>query len=170
MTIALCTRAQSSEILAIFNHAILHTTALYENEPRTEGFMTAWFDAKDRDRIPVLGAFDEDGALMGFATYGPFRPQPGFRHTVEHSVYVREASRGRGVARALLGELVREARERGARVMVGVIDGENIPSLGLHRALGFVSAGVLRGAGFKFGRRLDVEIVQLALENSPYES
>lgn len=166
MNIAPCTRAHAPEILAIFNHAILHTTALYEYAPRTPEFMAAWFDAKDRADLPVLGAFDPEGALTGFATYGPFRTLPAYQYTVEHSVYVREDRRGRGVARALLGELVAAARAREVRVLVGVIDADNAASLGLHRALGFVSAGKLHSVGYKFGRWLDVELVQLTLRGS----
>lgn len=164
MKIAPCTRAQAPEILAIFNHAILHTTAIYEYEPRTPEFMDVWFSAKEREGLPVLGAFDADGSLAGFASYGPFRPAfPAYRYTVEHSVYVREDRRGRGVAKRLLGKLVAVAREREVRAMIGVIDAENAASLGLHRALGFVSVGRLQSVGRKFGRWLDVELVQLTL-------
>ncbi len=158
-----CTRAHSPEILAIFNHAILHSTALYEYTARTPEFMSAWFDTKERERLPVVGAFDTDGSLAGFATYGSFRPLPAYRHSVEHSVYVREDRRGRGIARALLTELIAQASARELRTLIGVIDAENSASLGLHRALGFTSAGLLRSVGYKFGRWLDVELMQLTL-------
>ena len=164
MTIAPCTRAHAPEILAIFNDAILHTTALYEYEPRTPEFMAAWFDAKERADLPVIGVFAADGALAGFASYGPFRGAlPGFRYTVEHSVYVHPARRRQGLARVLLTELIAQATAREVRVMVGVIDSANHASLALHDALGFVRAGTLRDAGFKFGRWLDVDLVQLTL-------
>lgn len=161
--IAPCTRAHAPEILAIFNDAILHTTALYEYEPRTPEFMAAWFDAKERARLPVLGAFAPDGALAGFATYGPFRALPAYRHTVEHSVYVHPAHRGRGVARTLLRELIAKAREQDCHVLVGVIDSANAASVALHRAFGFAHAGTLRQVGYKFGRWLDVDLYQLTL-------
>jgi L-amino acid N-acyltransferase YncA len=164
MISAPCTRAHAPEILAIFNDAILHTTALYENEPRTPEFMASWFEAKERADLPVLGAFAPDGSLAGFASYGPFRGTlPGFRHTVEHSVYVNPAHRRQGVAKTLLTELIAQATAREVRVMIGVIDSANLPSLALHDALGFVRAGVLRGVGYKFGRWLDVDLVQLTL-------
>lgn len=161
--IAPCGRERSAEILAIFNHAIAHTTALYDLEPRTPAFMESWFDTKDRARIPVLGAIDADGSLAGFATYGAFRTFAGYRHTFEHSLYVRADRRGSGLGRALLAAIVDAARERGVRTLVGVIDAENTASLALHRASGFQSAGLLRSVGRKFGRWLDVEILQLTL-------
>ncbi len=165
-----CTRAHAPEILALFNHAILHTTALYDYAPRTPAFMETWFEAKERDELPVLGAFSADGALAGFATYGPFRAQAGFRHTVEHSVYVHPDHQGRGVAKRLLSALIEQARLRRVRVLVGVIDAENAASLALHRALGFTPAGTLRSVGYKFDRWLDVEFVQLILPPPPAES
>jgi phosphinothricin acetyltransferase len=161
MTIGTCTREHAPEILAIFNHEIAHTTALYEYEPRTPEFMRGWFEVRERTGVPVLGAFAQDGALAGFATYGPFRALPAYAHTVEHSVYVRADQRGRGVGRALLAELVRTARERELHVMVGVIDAANLASVALHRAAGFSHAGTLREVGYKFGRWLDVDLYQL---------
>ena len=161
--LALCTRAHAPEILAIFNHAILHTTALYEYEPRTPEFMAAWFDTKERAGLPVIGAFTPDGRLAGFAAYGPFRTLPAYRYTVEHSVYVHPDHRGRGIARALLHELISRAQAQEVHVLVGVIDAENAASIALHRALGFVHAGTLRQVGYKFGRWLDVDLYQLAL-------
>lgn len=164
-----CTRAHAPAILALFNHAILHTTALYDYAPRTAAFMETWFDAKERDQLPVLGAFTPDGTLAGFATFGPFRPQTGFRHTVEHSVYVHPDHQGRGLAKHLLRALIAEARVRHVHVLVGVIDADNAASLALHRSLGFTPAGTLRAAGYKFGRWLDVEFVQLTLPPPPTE-
>jgi len=161
--LAPCSRAHAPEILALFNHAILHTTALYEYEPRTSEFMEGWFDAKERGGWPVIGAFDESGALLGFSTCGPFRPQPGFAATAEHSVYVRGDQQGRGLGKLLLRAIVDAARTRGLHVLMGVIDAENAASVALHRAEGFEHAGTWRQVGFKFGRRLDVVVYQRIL-------
>lgn len=162
-SLAPCTRAHAPEILAIFNDAILHTTALYEYEPRTAGFMVAWFEAKEQARLPVLGVFAADGTLAGFATYGPFRTLPAYRHTQEHSIYVAAAWRGRGLGRMLLSALIPVARSQGVHVLVGVIDASNSASIALHRGLGFAPAGTLREVGHKFGRWLDVDLYQLTL-------
>jgi L-amino acid N-acyltransferase len=150
-------------ILEIFNHAILHTTALYEYEPRTLEGLKAWYAGKVQGKYPVAGAFDERGRLAGFGSYGPFRPQPGFKYTVEHSVYVAEGYRRRGLGRLLLKEIIARARAREYHVMVGAIDRENAASVSLHLALGFTHAGTVERAGFKFGRWLDLVLYQLLL-------
>ena len=159
-----CGQAHLAAIRAIYNHEIAHTTALYEDDPRSAETVAAWFAAKEGAGLPVLGVEDRDGALAGFATWGPFRPFPGYLHTVEHSVYVERGCRGRGVGRALLAALVAEARGRGLHVMVGGIDAANAASIALHRRLGFVHAGTIREAGYKFGRWLDLDFWQLVLD------
>ena len=166
MTIAPCTRAHAPEILAIFNHAILRTTALYEYEPRTPDFMTAWFDTKERANLPVLGAFDEVGTLLGFATYGPFRALPAYHPTAEHSVYVHPDHHRQGVGKALLRALIATARERQIHTLIGVIDSANPASLALHASFGFQHVGILREVGLKFDRRLDVALCQLLLSKA----
>jgi phosphinothricin acetyltransferase len=163
MNITPCSRLQAPEILAIFNDAIIHTTALYEYEPRTLEFMATWFDTKERNQLPVLGAFTDEGALMGFATYGTFRALPAYHFTVEHSVYVHANHRGRGIARALLRDLIATAQTQNYHALIGVIDSANTASIALHKNFGFVSAGTLRQVGFKFDRWLDVDLYQLVL-------
>ena len=158
-----CTKRHLREIRDILNDAILHTTAIYEDTPRTPEQVAAWFAHKQEKKLPVLGIETADGALAGFATYGPFRPHHGFRHTVEHSVYVTQAHRGQGIGHALLRALIDAAQARQFHVMIGVIDAANAASIRFHRSFGFTPCGTLRQAGFKFGRRLDVEFHQLLL-------
>ena len=98
-----CDRTRSAEILAILNEAITNSTALYDYKPRTMAMMDTWFDAKFKGNYPVIGAVDETGRLLGFASYGMFRERPAYKYTVEHSVYVDSECRGRGVGRLLLG-------------------------------------------------------------------
>jgi L-amino acid N-acyltransferase len=160
-----CTHpAHSPEILAILNEAIATSTALYDYAPRAPESMAGWFRAKEAGRFPVLGAADEDGRLLGFASYGTFRAWPAYKYTVEHSVYVHKDQRGRGVGRALLERLIALAREQDLHVMVAGIDVENRTSIALHERLGFVHASTLRHAGFKFGRWLDLAFYQLLLD------
>jgi len=158
-----CGEAHLEAIRGIYNHEIVHTTALYEYEPRSVATMAAWWAAKQAAGLPVLGIEAEPGLLAGFASWGPFRPFPAYGHTVEHSVYVDERFRGRGVGRALLEALIEEARDRKLHTLVGVIDATNAASIGLHRQLGFTRCGTVREAGFKFGRWLDVEYWQRLL-------
>jgi phosphinothricin acetyltransferase len=94
-----CTAAHLPAIQAIYNHAILHSTSLYEYHERTTAVMEEWFAVRTRDRTPILGIEWEPGVLAGFATWGPFRLRPAYKYTVEHSVYVDERFRGRGIGR-----------------------------------------------------------------------
>ena len=112
----------------------------------------------------MLGAEDEEGRLLGFASYGPFRAWPAYKYTVEHSVYVHRDHRGKGVGRALLERLIARAGEQDLHVLVGGIDVENRASIALHEGLGFVHAGTIRHAGFKFGRWLDLAFYERILE------
>lgn len=162
-----CRERHLEAIRGIYNHEILHTTSLYEYEPRSVDTMAAWWAAKEAAGLPVLGIEAEPGLLAGFATWGPFRPFPAYQYSVEHSVYVDGRFRGRGIGRALVAALIDEARAREMHMMVGVIDATNVASVALHRGLGFASGGTLREAGFKFGRWLDVELWQLLLPAPP---
>jgi len=165
MRIVPCTHAEHADaILALLNDAILHSTALYEYAPRPRASMRAWFEAKQAGGFPVLGAVDDDDRLLGFATFGPFRPHAAYKYSVEHSVYVREDQRRRGVGRALLTQLIAAARDQQRHQLIGGIDVENRASIALHESLGFVHAGTVRQAGFKFGRWLDLAFYQLLLD------
>jgi len=151
-------------ILEIFNDAILNTTALYEYRERTLEEVLIWLRDKQLGGWPVLVALDEQGLLLGFASFGPFRHYPANRYTVEHSLYVHPDYRGRGIAKALLQRLINEAISRQCHVMVGAIDANNSVSIRLHERMGFNCAGTVRQAAFKFGRWLDLAFYQLILE------
>lgn len=140
---------------AIYNHAVIHTTASYDYEPRSSEKQLDWFAAKQAGGWPVLVA-QVDAAVAGFASYGPFRAWAGYRFTVEHSVYVDERFRRGGIASALVAALIEQARAQGLHLMVAAIDAANQGSIELHRRLGFEDAGVLREAGCKFDRWLDL--------------
>jgi len=164
MKLVRCEPARHSEaILAIFNEAIANSTALYDYRARTASNMVSWFEAKANGRYPVLGAESESGELLGFASYGTFRAWPAYKYTVEHSLYVDARHRGQGVGRVLLEALVREAEAQDYHVMVGGIDAANTVSIRLHERLGFSACGIVRQAGFKFGRWLDLAFYQLIL-------
>ncbi len=152
-----------AQILDILNEAIANTTAVYDYEPRALSSMQGWFEGKAGAGHPVLGLEAGGGTLLGFATYGVFRARPAYKYTVEHSVYVRQDARGRGLGGALLGELIEVARQRDCHVLVAGIDAENQASIALHRRHGFQPAGIVRQCGFKFGRWLDLAFYQLTL-------
>ena len=155
--------AHAGAILEILNDAIVHSTALYDYQPRPPEAMVGWFKAKDAGRFPVIGAI-ENQELLGFASYGSFRAWPAYKYTVEHSVYVHRDHRGKGIGIALMRRLIDAAREQEYHVMVGGIDATNAASVQLHQKLGFVHAGTISHAGYKFGRWLDLAFYQLVLE------
>jgi phosphinothricin acetyltransferase len=151
-------------ILDIFNDAILTSTALYDYKARTMENMRAWFQAKGAGGFPVVGYENADGELMGFASYGAFRAYPAYKYSVEHSVYVEKRFRGLGLGEVLMRVLIERARAAQLHIVVGAIDADNQGSIALHRKLGFVHAGTITQAGFKFGRWLDVAFYQLTLD------
>ena len=157
-------RRHSDAILAILNDAIANSTALYDYKPRTPANMVSWFEAKAQRQYPVIGIENDSGELMGFASYGPFRAWPAYKYTIEHSVYVAARFRGQGVGRKLLEATIAAAMEQDYHVMVGGIDASNAVSIGLHESLGFNACGIVKHAGFKFGRWLDLAFYQLILK------
>ena len=151
-------------ILAIFNDAILHSTALYDYQPRTMHNMVAWFEAKRNGGFPVIGLEDGQGQLLAFGSYGTFRAFPAYKYSVEHSVYVHPEHRGQGLGRIILRELIAAARHDERHALIGAIDASNAGSIALHERMGFQHVGTLPQVGFKFGRWLDLAFYQLLLE------
>jgi L-amino acid N-acyltransferase YncA len=151
-----------SQILAIHNDVIATSNAIFSEQPDTLEGRSHWFEQRAGAGLPVLVA-ESGGEVLGFASYGPFRPWQGYRETVEHSVHVRSDSRRRGLGRKLLEALVAHAREAGLHVMVAGIDGENTASIALHRLLGFEQVGLMPEVAVKHGERLDLVLMQLVL-------
>ncbi len=151
-------------ILAIFNDAILNSTALYDYQPRTMPNMVTWFEAKRNGDFPVIGLEDSQGKLLAFGSYGTFRAFPAYKYSVEHSVYVHPDHRGQGLGRIILQELIAAARRNDLHALIGAIDASNAGSIALHERMGFRHVGTLPQVGFKFGRWLDLAFYQLLLE------
>ncbi|WP_018122515.1 GNAT family N-acetyltransferase [Wohlfahrtiimonas chitiniclastica] len=171
MTISLidCTeREHSAAILEIFNEAILTSTALYEYQARTMQDMQTWFKQKSVLNAPIIGAVNDAGQLLGFATWGRFRAYPAYQYTMEHSIYIHRSARGQGLSKRLMRALIEAAKAAEIHVLMGCIDADNAASIGLHRSLGFQSVGLLPQVGFKFGRWLDLALYQLIL-STPLE-
>ena len=145
-------------IVEIYNEGGVATTASYDIEPVTLEERAAWFERLRNQGHPVL-VLEENGRVVGFASYGSFRDKAAYLHTVEHSVYVAEGRRSNGVGRMLLGALLDHARGRGVHIMVGVLDADNMASRAFHNSLGFIESAVLPEVGRKFGRWLDVVFV-----------
>ena len=149
-------------MLAIYNDAVLTTTAVYDYQPRTDEQQVAWFHAKQEQALPVLVA-DIGGTVAGFTSYGPFRPWPAYLHSVENSLYVAAEQRGRGIGSQLLPALIQRAADRGLHTMIAGVDATNTASLRLHAKFGFELIGRFREVGWKFERWLDLTFLQRML-------
>jgi phosphinothricin acetyltransferase len=156
------TEADLPAILAIYNDAVLNTTAIWNETPVDLENRRAWWNARRAAGFPVLVA-DAAGSVAGYGSFGDFRPFEGYRVTVEHSLYVAAGARKRGLGTALLSALIDEARRLGKRAMIGGIDAANEPSIVLHRKFGFAEVGRLPGVGIKFHRPLDLVLMQKTL-------
>ncbi|HDA6770029.1 TPA: N-acetyltransferase [Staphylococcus aureus] len=151
-------------ILAIYNDAIINTTAVYTYEPQTIDERIAWFETKQRNHEPIF-VFEENGSVLRFATFGSFRPWPAYLYTIEHSIYVDASARGKGIASQLLQRLIAEAKAKGYRTLVAGIDASNEASIKLHQKFNFKHAGTLTNVGFKFNRWLDLAFYELDLKD-----
>lgn len=150
-------------ITDIYNHAVAHTTAIWnEREVDLENRRT-WFNDRAAAGYPILVAFNGTDVL-GYASFGDWRAFDGFRHTVEHSIYVRADQHGQGIGRALMEALITRARLIGKHVMVAGIEAGNAGSIHLHEKLGFKQVAHMPQVGTKFGRWLDLAFLQLTLD------
>lgn len=152
-------------IAAIYNDAVQHSTAIWNETTVDAANRADWAAARRRLGYPVLVAVDADDSVLGYASFGDWRAFDGYRHTVEHSVYVRATQRGGGIGKALLAGLIERARAAGKHVMVAGIEAGNTASIRLHRGFGFQEAGVLPQVGVKFGRWLDLAFLHLILDD-----
>lgn len=150
------------QIRQILNHAIEHTTAVYDYDLRSEKDMQTWWETKQISDFPIIVA-EENETVVGFCSYGEFRKWQGFYQSMEHSVYVKDLHQGKGIGRTLLEKIIHEARNRKVHVLIGGIDADNLGSIRLHEKLGFVKTGHLKEVGFKFNRYLDLVFMQLNL-------
>jgi len=158
-------RTDVAAINALYNALIPSTTTAWTETLETEAERLEWFEHQQALGFPVLVA-EVDGHVAGFTAYEHFRGAgkwPGYRFTVEHSVHVAETNWGTGVGRVLIERLVDHARAAGVHVMVAAIDGDNTGSIEFHRRLGFVEVARMPETGTKFGRWLDLVLMQRIL-------
>ncbi len=149
-------RSDCPGILAIYNDAVLTTTATYDYEPRSLEYREAWFDDHARTNFPIFVAEDSAGRIVGWSALNRYHDRMGFRFTTENSVYVAADQRGRGLGGLLLDPLIPAAKERGLRAIIAAIDATNTASIRLHARFGFEQVGHFKQVGFKFDRWLDV--------------
>jgi phosphinothricin acetyltransferase len=153
-------------IFDIYDEQVLHGTATFETTPRSPAERIEWLRAHPHDRYPALVAADAAG-VVGWAGLSAWSPRPAYARTAENSVYVHQDQRGRGIGRALMLDLIERARPLGIKVIVGRLVVGNDASVRLHESLGFRTIGVMRRVGEKFGRILDVQLMDLHLDGAP---
>ena len=161
-TVRLARPDDGEAIRRIYNREVTESTATLDLVPRSAADQARWMEdhAGAYAAVVAVGAGDE---VVGFASLSPYRTRPGYSTTVEDSVYVDAAHRGAGVGRLLLSELVRLAETSGFHAVMARITAPQEPSLALHRSCGFELVGIEREVGRKFGRWLDVALMQRLL-------
>ncbi len=158
----LAERRDAEALRDIYNVEVLESTVTFDLVPRSLAEQVAWID-EHAGGHPAIVAVSDDDRVAGFASLSPYRPRPAYAPTVEDSVYVQRDRRGDGVGRLLLGDLVELARSHGFHSAIGRIVGGHEASIALHRACGFEEVGRERQVGRKFGRWLDVVLMQRML-------
>lgn len=148
-------------IRAIYNAEVTGSTVTFDIVPRTPAEQLAWV-AEHQGAHPAVVAV-EAGVVAGFGSLSVFRDRPAYATTVEDSVYVAADWRGRGVGGLVLAELLRLASDHGFHTVVARISGDNAASIALHKGHGFDLVGVEREVGRKFGRWIDVTVMQRML-------
>lgn len=157
------TPADAPALAAIYGWNVLNGTGTFELEAPDDAEMARRREAVLANGLPWLVA-ERDGQVLGYAYANLFRPRRAYRFCLEDSIYLAPAAKGQGVGKLLLAELLSQCEARGARQMLAVIgDSANAASIGVHRALGFEQTGLIRSAGWKFDRWLDVVMMQRAL-------
>ncbi|MBY5988126.1 GNAT family N-acetyltransferase [Roseovarius atlanticus] len=149
-------------LAGIVNHYIRETTVSFTEDEKTVLEMALAVKTRDEAGHGFLVA-EGDGDLLGYATYGPYRNGSGYRETLEHTVLLRAGVEGKGVGRALMAALEDHARAGGVHSLIGGISAENAGGIAFHRRIGFVEVGRVAQAGLKFGRRIDLVLMQKLL-------
>jgi L-amino acid N-acyltransferase len=149
-------------ITAIYNEAILTTTATFDTEPKTTAERMEWFTSHD-DRHPILVATFE-GRIVGWASLSRWSDRPAYDDTAETSFYVRSDVRGRGIGRMLKEAIIEEARKLHFHTLIARVAEGSKESLHLNESAGFTHVGTMKQVGRKFGKLLDVHILQKMLE------
>ncbi|MDP9006432.1 MAG: N-acetyltransferase family protein [Actinomycetota bacterium] len=168
MQVRLARLDDAEAIRAIYNREVTTSTVTFDLVPRSASEQRAWLQARSGAHAAVVAAAD-DGQVVGFGSLSPYRDRPAYRTTVEDSIYVHHDHRGSGVGSLLLEELLVVAAGHGFHTVIARIVGHHQASIALHRRLGFALVGVEREVGRKFGRWLDVAVMQRLLDGDQRE-
>ena len=145
------------DILYIINHSITNSTSDYRYDTINMEELERWYN---QNHVFVAAM---NNLVVGYATYSQFRERIGFQYSVEHSIYCHHDYQGKGIGRLLMNALIAYAKEQKIHTMVACIDSDNTNSIAFHKKLGFQQAGQMKEVGYKFGRYLDMTLMQLML-------
>ena len=163
LTLRPSTDADVAAITAIYAHHVTHGTGTFETTAPTETEMAARRADVLAKGLPYLVA-ENDGRVVGFAYCNWFKPRPAYRFSAEDSIYLDPDAAGQRLGNKLLGELAKQAEAAGIRKLIAVIgDSGNVRSIGVHRAVGFRHVGTIESCGWKFGRWLDIVLMEKSL-------
>jgi L-amino acid N-acyltransferase len=151
-----------SAVTEIYNEVLRTSTAIYRDEEASIDERVLWWQSQQQKGYPLFIA-EEDGQVLGFASYGDFRPWPGYRFTVEGSIHLRPDARRHGTGTKLFEELIAHARAAGKHMLVAGVDAENLPSRSFLEKFGAERTGHLKEVGYKFGHYLDLLLYQIRL-------
>jgi L-amino acid N-acyltransferase YncA len=145
-------------ITEIYNEAILKTTATFDTEIKNRKEQKKWFEDHG-SKNPIL-VVDENGFIFGFASLSKFSNRCAYSDTAEISLYVREEHQGKGIGKKLMESIIKEGKKVGLHVVISRITEGNEKSIYLHKSVGFEHIGIMKEVGLKFGKRLDVYLMQ----------
>lgn len=163
VNIRLASEHDLAGIFDIYDEQVKHGTSTFETTPRSPAERLDWLHTHAPHRYPATVA-TQGSRVVGWASLSPWSPRPAYARTAENSVYVHKDYRRHGVGRLLLLDIIERARPLGIKVIVGRLVEGNDGSIKLHEMLGFKTIGVMKGVGEKFGRVLDVRLMDLHLE------
>lgn len=153
-------RSDISQLMDIYNDAILHTTATFDTETKDMENRVAWFE--EHQGHHVIFVYEMDGCVAGYASLSRYRERKAFDSAVEISIYIHKDYRGRGIGRSLMQETLSFAKECEAiETVISLITSENEASIRMHENFGFVYCGQIRNAGIKFGKKLSLNAYQI---------
>ncbi|WP_321337800.1 N-acetyltransferase family protein [uncultured Cohaesibacter sp.] len=154
----------AENINRIHNEAVTNSTAIWTNFSTCVAERRNFIESQQAENLPLIVAINDDGILLGYASFGKWKQKEGYRFTVENSIYVDAMFRGRGIGTKLLEALVERARQSDVHAMIAAIEASNASSIRLHQKLGFNRVGLLPQVGTKFGKWLDLAYLQLTLD------
>ncbi|MPR34641.1 GNAT family N-acetyltransferase [Salmonirosea aquatica] len=153
----------AAALLDIINYEIRNSTVVYDYTERTLDYQLDWLRKKRTDGMPVFVA-EQEKEVLGFSTFGVFRPWDAYQFSIEHSIYIAAKARGKGMGKLLMNEMIKTAKDMGFHTMIAGVDSGNEKSYAFHKQFGFVEVGRFSQIGYKFDRWLDLIFMQLFLD------